>query len=524
MKNGRITAMILDDEISVRNGLLRHIRWKQLGIDSVETFESAERAAVYLENHAPDVIISDIRLPKMDGIQLMEYVREKGLRCRIIFISAYSDLEYYRKAIRLEAEAYIEKPIRPEQMEEAVRKAVEKVQKNREQEENAAFAADILNEYTDQMGERVFKNLVHGVWEERLMECMGGGKRQINKGDDFLCMIIKHKRLSDEPEKLKGLLEAYFGRTRRVYEGSRAGILACLFAFSRDEYYTKAFGDLERFLGDFKGRRFDAGSYFIAVSDRKRGYEEAPKLYAQAACQFQKFFFAGYGNLVRQEASGNRTVDPAAVPVKEFERALLEEEDSRALRMAEEIYLYLKGQTDSLPDQVKNIFFTLQIALLKESGMKGELPGGEPGTDYLWMRFGDFETIEECYGYLQENIRAYFQNKESFLSGNLKIDRIVRTVRSGFGNVNLSVRDIAEEVGLTPQYMMAVFKEKTGVTLGQFIRSTRLEHSRRLLETTESPLGAIAQASGYGDANYWTKAFRKEYGMTPSEYRKRRQG
>lgn len=140
MKNGRITAMILDDEISVRNGLLRHIRWKRLGIDSVETFESAERAAVYLENHAPDVIISDIRLPKMDGIQLMEYVREKGLRCRIIFMSAYSDLEYYRKAIRLEAEAYIEKPIRPEQMEE-----------------------------------RVFKNLVHGVWEERLMECIGGG-------------------------------------------------------------------------------------------------------------------------------------------------------------------------------------------------------------------------------------------------------------------------------------------------------------------------------------------------------------
>lgn len=175
MKNGRITAMILDDEISVRNGLLRHIRWKRLGIDSVETFESAERAAVYLENHAPDVIISDIRLPKMDGIQLMEYVREKGLRCRIIFMSAYSDLEYYRKAIRLEAEAYIEKPIRPEQMEEAVRKAVEKVQKNREQEEDAAFAADILNEYTDQMGERVFKNLVHGVWEERLMECIGGG-------------------------------------------------------------------------------------------------------------------------------------------------------------------------------------------------------------------------------------------------------------------------------------------------------------------------------------------------------------
>ena len=521
MKNGRITAIILDDEISVRNGLLRHIRWKQLGVDSVETFESAEKVVVYLKNHAPNIIISDVRLPKMDGIRLVEYVREKELRCRIIFMSAYSDLEYFKEAIRLEAEAYIEKPIRPEQMEEAVRKAVGKIRRDRIQEEKAALAADILSEYTDQMGKRVFKNLVHGIWEEGLMESVGGGKRQIGRGDDFLCMIIKYKRLSGEAEKLKGLLEAYFGRTRRVYDESRAGILACLFAFSRDEYYTKAFADLERFLVDFEEGRFGPGSYFIAVSDRRSGYGEASKLYTQAACQLQKFFFLGYGGLVRQEADGNRVADPAKIPVKEFELALLEEEAGQALRIAEEIYLYLKEQTDSLPDQAKNIFFTLQLSLLQESGMKDELLGGETGTDYLWTRFGDFETIEECYGYLQENIRSYFQNKESFLSGNLKIDRIVRYVRSGFGNVNLSVRDIAEDVGLTPQYMTAVFKEKTGITLGQFIRSTRLEHSRRLLMASESPLGAIAQASGYGDANYWTKAFRKEYGMTPSEYRKR---
>ena len=182
MKNGRITAIILDDEISVRNGLLRHIRWKQLGVDSVETFESAEKVVVYLKNHAPNIIISDVRLPKMDGIRLVEYVREKELRCRIIFMSAYSDLEYFKEAIRLEAEAYIEKPIRPEQMEEAVRKAVGKIRRDRIQEEKAALAADILSEYTDQMGKRVFKNLVHGIWEEGLMESVGGVKGRLAEG------------------------------------------------------------------------------------------------------------------------------------------------------------------------------------------------------------------------------------------------------------------------------------------------------------------------------------------------------
>ncbi|RKI91559.1 helix-turn-helix domain-containing protein [Parablautia intestinalis] len=336
-------------------------------------------------------------------------------------------------------------------------------------------------------------------------------------------MIIKYRDMAGALERLQELLETYFGKTRRIYEESREGILACLFAFSRDEYYVRGFNYLERFLADFSEKRIESNSYFISISERKSGYEKIPELYTQAVCRFQKFFFTGYGSFVQQEEKEKQVADPAQVPLKNFELALLETEARQALDLAEQSYLYLKEQKDSLPDNVKNIFFSFQIAILHKSDGTEKLLEREAEQNYLWLQFCNFETIEECYVCLKKNISAYFENKESFLSGSLKIDQVIRYVRTGFGDANLSIRDIADAVGLTPQYMTAVFKEKTGITLGQFIRSTRLEHSRRLLEASELSLGAIAQASGYGDANYWAKAFRKEYGMAPSDYRKQGQ-
>lgn len=82
-----ITALLIDDEASIRNGLIKHIHWKQLGIDNITALDSAEKAIAFLEENHPDLIISDIRLPRMDGIQLAWLIREK-IRIATLFLSA----------------------------------------------------------------------------------------------------------------------------------------------------------------------------------------------------------------------------------------------------------------------------------------------------------------------------------------------------------------------------------------------------------------------------------------------------
>lgn len=229
-------------------------------------------------------------------------------------------------------------------------------------------------------------------------------------------MIIKYRDMAGALERLQELLETYFGKTRRIYEESREGILACLFAFSRDEYYVRGFNYLERFLADFSEKRIESNSYFISISERKSGYEKIPELYTQAVCRFQKFFFTGYGSFVQQEEKEKQVADPAQVPLKNFELALLETEARQALDLAEQSYLYLKEQKDSLPDNVKNIFFSFQIAILHKSDGTEKLLEREAEQNYLWLQFCDFETIEECYvclkkisAHILKIRRAFFQ-------------------------------------------------------------------------------------------------------------------
>ena len=102
-------VLIVDDESSVRNGLLKYINWRSLGIDSVHAIETVEEALDFMWTEKPEIIISDIRMPGMNGIELCNAIREVHPACRIIFLSGYSDKEYLMGAINLSVEAYLEK-------------------------------------------------------------------------------------------------------------------------------------------------------------------------------------------------------------------------------------------------------------------------------------------------------------------------------------------------------------------------------------------------------------------------------
>ena len=129
-----IKVLIVDDESSVRNGLLKYIHWDNLGIDSVCARETVEEALEYIRNEMPEIIISDIHMPGMNGIELCNSIRNIHPLCRIIFLSGYSDKEYLMGAIQLSADAYLEKPVNISEMEECLQKSVERCMKEHEKQ------------------------------------------------------------------------------------------------------------------------------------------------------------------------------------------------------------------------------------------------------------------------------------------------------------------------------------------------------------------------------------------------------
>lgn len=518
-----ISAIVIDDEVAIREGMLRHVRWKALGVDRVEAIDSAERAMEYLEENQPDLIISDIRLPKMDGIRLAELIREKQMDCKILFMSAYTDLEYFRGAIRLSVEAYIEKPIDIGRMEQEIQKAVQKLLRDKKQKETELLAQNIIDLHTEHLYNYVLKNLFRGRWDETLMERLNQGTPCICRDDQFLCMVIKTGAGDDRKgEQVRNVVEKRFCTLRHIICEWENRVTVCLLAFTQSDFLTKVSTLLEEFQRDFEKGIFDS-DVLVAVSERKAGWQVIPSLYQQAVCQMQKLFFVGYNHLLLPDGEKAKLAEKENIPFREVASALDEREEKEVLRFAEEIYRYLRDQTDTLPAIVKNIFYQLVSLVLYKTDETSleKFAGEEEVENFIWFRINNFETISECYEYLVGTIQNCFRNEKEFVYDNRAVNGAIRYIKNHFGNAEMSVRDIAEEVRLTPQYMTSIFKQKTGITVGQFIKEVRMEYSRRLLHHSDLPLARIAELSGYADENYWAKVFKKEYGQSPSEFRRR---
>ncbi len=130
-----LNLLIVEDEQVIRNGLEKHVPWQELGIDRVFTAENAECGLRICQDHRPDIVVSDIKMPGMNGVELCKCIREKFPQCQIIFISGYSDKEYLKAAITLGAVSYVEKPIDIKELSGAVKQAVERGRQSSRQNE-----------------------------------------------------------------------------------------------------------------------------------------------------------------------------------------------------------------------------------------------------------------------------------------------------------------------------------------------------------------------------------------------------
>ncbi len=130
-----LKILIIEDETVIRNGLLKHILWESLGVDEIKVAENAEKAYIVCQDYIPDIVLSDIFMPGENGIVLCRRLRELFPEVEIIFVTGYADKEYLKAAIDLHAVRYVEKPICRENISEAIREAVQRVTRTREQKE-----------------------------------------------------------------------------------------------------------------------------------------------------------------------------------------------------------------------------------------------------------------------------------------------------------------------------------------------------------------------------------------------------
>lgn len=524
-----IKIIVADDETITRKGLLKHIPWIDLGVDVVKEARDGFEALEIAKQLKPDILISDIRMPSMNGIELATSLRDILPDCKIIFLSGYTDKEYLKSAIHLKVISYVEKPIDKNKIIEAIKAAVSMCI---EEESKKAKEAKVSKSITESMSfikQKIVTGLITNKCDiKSIQNDIDVAGIQIGLSEQCSVVIFRIDPVEDYSNADISLLNTEFFK---VIENNLKSIIN-ITAFKDDRHIVSIISRnktmesisvscmLENIKSDFIRLFGNAANIFIAVGKDAYGYAEIYESYQTAVTALQKLFFKGYNNIVYHQEKTLEVFTFNENLEKAFLDYLDEQNKEEAVLFLENLCKDIRRCDSTLVNHVKNLFYKLSLLLLNEAEKRGiKNDSVDEQENYLWNLISGFKTIDEIRDYIIDKTLFYVTRVKEMEAVNRNIFEVKIYIQKSYYIQSLTTQKIAESVYLTPTYLCTLFKKETGKTINEYITDIRIEKSKELLSDRTVKLYEIAKKVGYNDTNYYSKTFRKLVGMTPSEFR-----
>lgn len=527
-----LKALIVDDERMTRETLRGMVPWAALGIAEVDTARDGVDALEKVERRMPDLVVCDIRMPRMGGLELARRLRERDPGCGIIFLSGYSDKEYLKEAIRLHAADYLEKPVNLQEVSTAVERNVRALRERASSQAEAARARKVLSDLEPLLREAFAAELCRpGVDLAALRQ-----KHEPWVAGPFLAGPLRVAVVEAEREGGGGavLEERLREAVRALDEASSQAGAPAAFALGPDRIGVVAVGDavgddgrmqrlleeattvIERSLGGVRLR--------IGFGPGVASAAGAPSSCAGAVAALAMRFYAPEARFLHPPSGRPREaralLDDAALG--ELQAALAAGELDRAAAWLDA--LAERARTAALPDPrpVREAYGRALAALL------GLAPAWEPAEIRLEQErvreaVRAQRTLAGLAALADATLRRCFAPGSGGAAADRRIARIKDYIRAHHAEPDLLVETIAADAGLSESYLCTVFKQACGVTVKDHLTRVRLERAKELLRDTADKLQAVALQVGFRDANYFSTVFKREVGITPREYRERSQ-
>lgn len=513
--------LIVDDEELTRTGVISSIDWKALGIEEVLQADDGMNGLEMARKHRPEIILCDVRMPRMTGIAMLEKLENILPDSIPIFMSGYSDKEYLKAAIKLKAVSYIEKPLNPAEIRDAVLEARElylkKVRSHHgetlQSMETASHLAQLLT-----MPRMDSPLEVQKLSAELSLPC--------GPGTHITCAVVHLRTVPEfiEPspahiyQELHKLLSHYHADC--VFVAKKLQYLV-YFVFTTEHISSTLSHTIENFLCEqFHGY----GEHFIAVGESFAGISRAYQAYTSAVILLESSFFFPVNSCLTPELMNRlpaRNTDSAKTAVDSlFSEALSSQNHSRCSELMETLRKQYEQNTHVLPDQTKDLYYKLFIIL--ENARKQQQLSALAYTSSSMVAFLEkCFTFQELHSTLVQQTDTYFQDLQASVPENSTIFLIKDYISKNYSKETLSVKDISTHVFLSASYVCTFFKNETGKTLNQYLTEYRMEKAKNLLADPRYKISDISSRVGYSDGNYFGKSFKKYTGLSPSEYREK---
>lgn len=510
--------LIVDDEELTRTGVISSIDWQSLGIDEVLQADDGVNGLESARVHKPEIILCDVRMPRMDGITMLERLENILPDAVPIFMSGYSDKEYLKAAIKLKAVNYIEKPLDPQEICEAILEARELYnQKQRSHHGETLHSMETASRLA------LHLTTPYGPNSEIIAHLVGELSLRPMPGTYFTAVIVK---LDAAPELAEPSLDEIYQAFKEFLKYYR---MECIYVEKRVQYLvyyifgsSKPTDAMFKAIGAFLCQQYRGyGKFLAAAGETFAGISRAYNSYTSAVILLQSSFFYPDGTFLTLSILDNYTSANAlpSSPENDFAEFLSSKNKEKCLEFLADLFCYYDRNHSVLPNQVKDLYYKLFIVL--EDARKQQQVSGAAAQDSIVAALEKCFTYHELHQYLTEKTERFFSDAENSVPENPTIFLIKDYISKNYMNETLSVKDISSHVYLSTSYVCTFFKNETGRTLNQFLTEFRMEKAKQLLSDPRYKIADISSKVGYSDGNYFGKSFKKYAGLSPSEYREK---
>lgn len=526
------SIVILEDDYIVRKSLAGNVEWEKHGFIVKGVAEDGETGLELIKKYRPDIIVSDIKMPFVDGLEIARHVRDEYPESRVVLLTGYDEFEYIQEALRLRVYDYVMKPVEEEYLISVLKKAAEDINNQLKLKKQLAESMPVLRQ-------QFLSGLLAGrMKKEDIRNELKFHEIQFEEGW-FCVYTIKVDGYQEDPQSrnlsefniLKLHIKNMLGTIlHRPYEGLifDAGIrLVVIIRFS--DCNGKQLLEKSMEVGEMMLQEISCNlktTITIGVGRVYFGYDSIPVSYEESLAALEYRHIFGKGQILHIDDTGFPTVGG----FMEFK--------GRDRDIAMKVKLGLAGEATGIMDDIekeliskdyvsleyiKLVAIEITFHIFKELENSAYSDAVRNVDFYeIYMELNKSETINEIFSIVKGLINrfaSFVNNQREKLQKSIT-EEAINYVEENYSNENLSLKDVSGHVHINPTYFSMIFKKEKGINFSDFLYEYRMKKAMEIIRNSDKKVYEVAEEVGYSNSQYFSVCFKKFTGMSPLEYRK----
>lgn len=497
-------VLIVDDEKIEREGL-KYLLSREEGEWNILEASNGKQALQFIRTEEIQLILTDIKMPHMDGLELARRAKEEDPTLQIVIFSGYSDFNFAQEAIRYGVTEYILKPVNPNDFHKVIQKVEHEIDTRKKRENQELKEKNFLQQY-------FLQNYLYSGKNEVLEKA--GELIDLERWNGWHCAILVESDVAFFDTAEETLETDIQKELRRKFFYLNLNARQSLLLF-QDVYcdYQLVANHLYSFL-----KRNYMVRFYLAVSRKFEGCECLPNILEQMEQQMEEKFYHPDKHVFANEDDALK-MSVGEVQDSQIMQMISEDITRKDIEQLKRHFECLKEKyhdnTQYSAMYIKFVFSNVIQELFQENQF-----AGERRLEQEIERLYNCKNIREILEVTQENLTEY----EAFLERSMSSSRnevaaVKNYIYQHYGE-DLNLEMLAEKVYLSSGYLSFIFKKETGMNLNRYIRVVRMEKAKELLCGTNMKVAKISEQVGFANVSYFCRSFREYYGSSPESYRK----